>query len=83
MSKVRLPHDDKDEQGDPGVVQGDIHEGDLQEYPNAVLGCWDNLGREVIKEGIPADSIFFFATGLLTHHHRLNGMLRVREGGGD
>ena len=43
VSKVRLAHDDKDKQGDPGVVQGDVDEGDLQEYPHVVLGHWNHL----------------------------------------
>ena len=46
VSKVWLAHDDKDEQGDPGVVQGDVDEGDLQEYPHVVLGHRNHLHGE-------------------------------------
>lgn len=44
MSEVRLAHDDKDQQGDPGVVQGNADEGNLEEYPKVVLGHRDDLG---------------------------------------
>ena len=43
VSKVWLAHDDKDEQGDPGVVQGDVDEGDLEEDPHVVLGHRNHL----------------------------------------